>query len=83
LITRFTWPDPRIAEWHGHSTHSIGLCNALELAEQLDRLPPRVDVYGIEIRDDQAVTAMSAEVLHAVDELVPIICADVCEAVHA
>jgi hydrogenase maturation protease len=82
-ISRFRWPDARIRQHHNHSTHGIGLCNALELAERLERIPREVEVFGIEIRDFQAIGTMSAEVLRAVNKLEAIIHAELSEAIHA
>jgi hydrogenase maturation protease len=82
-ISRFRWPDHRIRKHHNHSTHGIGLCNALELAARLDKLPKEVEVFGIEIRDYQAIGPMSVEVLRSVHELQTIIHAELCEAAHA
>src|SRR5262245_715762 len=50
-ITRFRWPDPRIRHHHNSSTHGLGLCNALDLAARLGRVPADVEVFGIEISD--------------------------------
>ncbi len=82
-ITRLDWPDPRVRQFHNHSTHGVGLCNALELAERLGRMPPNVDVFGIEIGSCRPLEEVSAEVAQAVSELDEIISAEVDEAVHA
>ena len=82
-ITRFRWPDPRIRERHSHSTHGIGLCNALELAARLGRMPPEVEVFGVEISGPNPLAELSCEVISAVDELVEILRAELCEASHA
>jgi len=82
-ITRFRWPDPRIREQHGHSTHGIGLCNALELAARLGRMPADVEVFGIEISGPNPLAEISCEVMSAVDEVVEILRAELSEAVHA
>jgi hydrogenase maturation protease len=82
-ITRFLWPDPRIRGQHSHSTHGIGLCNALELAARLGRLPAEVEVFGIEISGPNPLAELSCEVRSAVDELVEILRAELSEAVHA
>jgi hydrogenase maturation protease len=39
------WP----AYCQGLSSHGFGVLNALSLARELDSLPPRLDLYGIEI----------------------------------
>jgi hydrogenase maturation protease len=82
-ITRLEWPDPRVRQYHNHSTHGVGLCNALELAERLGRLPPSVKVFGIEIGSYRPLDEISAEVAQGVAELAEIISAELCEAVHA
>ena len=82
-ISRFRWPDPRIRQHHDHSTHEIGLCNALELAEQLGRIPPHVEVFGIEIRRPSGDRHDECRGTAAVEELEAIIHAELYEAVHA
>jgi len=82
-ITRFAWPDPGIIRYHNHSSHSVGLCNALELAERLGRLPPNVEVFGIEIRSYRPLDEISAEVAQSVAEVAEIVAAELCESVHA
>jgi hydrogenase maturation protease len=82
-ITRITWPDPRIRQYHNHSTHGVGLCNALELAERLKLVPPDVEVFGIEIGNCRPLDGMSAEVARSVIELTGIIVAELYETVHA
>ena len=82
-ITRLEWPDPRVRQYHNHSTHGVGLCNALELAERLGRMPPNVEVFGIEIGSYQPLEEISAEVAQAARELGEIVSAELCETVHA
>lgn len=59
------WPDYR----HGLSSHGFGVLAALLLARELDSLPPRLDLYGIEIgsanpgEDAAAVIAAAAQQL--------------------
>jgi hydrogenase maturation protease len=82
-ITRFEWPDPRIRQYHNHSTHGVGLCNALQLAERLGRMPPNVEIFGIEIGSYRPLDEISADVVQSVAELVEIISAELCEAAYA
>jgi hydrogenase maturation protease len=82
-ITRFEWPDPRIRQYHNHSTHGVGLCNALQLAERLGRMPPDVEIFGIEIGSYRPLDEISADVAQSVAELVEIISAELCEAAYA
>jgi hydrogenase maturation protease len=49
------------------STHAFGLAATIELARTLDRLPPRITVYGIEGEDFRAGDELSAPVRAAVD----------------
>ncbi len=42
---RNAWPDYR----HGLSSHGLGVLDALSLAREFGMLPPRLDLYGIEI----------------------------------
>jgi hydrogenase maturation protease len=82
-ITRLEWPDPRVCQYHNHSTHGVGLCNALELAERLGRMPPDVEIYGIEIGSYRPLDEISAEVARAASDLGEIIFAELCETGHA
>jgi hydrogenase maturation protease len=82
-ISRLEWPDPRIRTYQNHSTHGVGLCNALELAERLGRMPQKVQVFGIEIGSNRPLDESSAEVARAVSELSEIISAELGEAFDA
>jgi hydrogenase maturation protease len=50
------------------STHGLGLFETLALAAELDRLPARVVIYGLEGRNFEPGGDMSPEVLAAVEE---------------
>ncbi|MCC9608349.1 hydrogenase maturation protease [Blastopirellula sp. JC733] len=65
-LFRFEWPDPRITDRTGLSSHGIDLPYVLRLAEALGRLPQDVVVYAIEIHSAQAGEGMSPEVAAAV-----------------
>jgi len=78
-LSRFEWPDPRIEQQHCHSTHGMGVCAALRLAERLGRLPPCVEIFGIEVRDCEPGHEMSFEVWEAVKELEAVIYAELCQ----
>ncbi len=54
----------------GHSTHSLGVAEALELARALDQLPARLIVYGIEGKSYTPGAVLSPEVSKAADEAV-------------
>ena len=54
----------------GSSTHGFGLAEAIALARRLKRLPDRLRVYGIEGRNFQVGSDVSAEVRAAVPEVV-------------
>jgi hydrogenase maturation protease len=82
-VTRLTWPDSRICKRHSHSTHGIGVCDALRLAEQLGRLPPEVVIYGIEVGDCEPGREICLEVLQSVAELEAVIGGELYEAAHA
>jgi hydrogenase maturation protease len=59
------------------STHGFGVAEAIELARLLNRLPNRLRVYGIEVRQFEAGAEISPEVQRAVEEVVRRIIADV------
>ena len=58
------------------STHGLGVAEAIELAQVLDRLPIRLRVYGIEGRRFETSAEISPEVQCAVEEVVRRIMAD-------
>jgi hydrogenase maturation protease len=62
--------------WANASTHGLGVAEAIELAQVLDRLPTRLRVYGIEGRRFEPSAEISPEVQCAVEEAVRRIMAD-------
>lgn len=82
-ITRLRWPDPQIMICHSHSTHGFGVADTLRLADRLGRLPPLVEVYGIEIADCLPEGQISPVVSWAVDNLAARILEELREVVHA
>jgi hydrogenase maturation protease len=70
-LHRFDVTDaPLPAEIFNPSTHSIGLPEAVELARELDRLPGRLIVYGIEGKNFEAGEGLSEPVQRTVEKLV-------------
>ena len=65
--------DPFPAALSQGSTHAFGLAETIELARALDRLPPRLTVYGIEgerfTAGDELSTPVRAAVEHLAGEL--------------
>jgi hydrogenase maturation protease len=61
---------PLPAETFRPSTHSLGVADAVELARELDRLPDRIAVYGIEGANFEAGEGLSPMVLATVEALV-------------
>ena len=51
------------------STHAFGVTNAIELGRLLDRLPPRVWIYGIEGACFELGTGVSEPVAQAVERV--------------
>ena len=62
--------QPLPAHFSGGSTHAFGLAEAVELARQLDRLPPGLVIYGIEARDFTLGTGLSPEAQAAAESLI-------------
>jgi len=58
---------------HGLSSHGFGVLDALSLARELGNLPPRLDLYGIEIGSVIPGAAPGAEILAAARQLADII----------
>ena len=82
-ITWLKWPDPRIQQRHSHSTHGLGIWEALHLAARLGRLPPVVDVFGVEIGQWKPGQRPSREVLPALAELESLIVSEIRGVRHA
>jgi hydrogenase maturation protease len=56
------------------STHSLGVADAVELARELDKLPPRLAVYGIEGESFETGEGLSPAVEATVNALVAELC---------
>ncbi|MFO0700726.1 MAG: hydrogenase maturation protease [Nitrospira sp.] len=65
-----------------HSSHAIGISEALELARVMGVLPQRVIVYGIEVGNMETGQALSIPVAHAVEEVVERVIQE-CDACYA
>ena len=61
--------QPLPALFSGGSTHAFGLVEAVELARQLDRLPPSLVIYGIEGKSFTLGEGLSPEVEAAAEIL--------------
>jgi hydrogenase maturation protease len=61
---------PLPAEVFKSSTHALGVAEAVELARELDRLPKRLVVYGIEGESFEVGEGLTAIVQEAVGQLV-------------
>lgn len=59
------------------STHGLGIAEAIELARVLNRLPTRLQVYGIEGGGFECGAEVSPQVQRAVEEVVRRIVANV------
>jgi hydrogenase maturation protease len=68
-VFRFVWPDPRLLDIRGGSTHGLGTTNALQLAEALGRLPSQVFLFGVETTECTPNGRLSHVLLTAVVEL--------------
>jgi len=62
--------DPLPVELFRHSTHALGVADAVELGRELDRLPRRLAIYGIEGENFEAGEGLTPIVEVAVQELV-------------
>jgi hydrogenase maturation protease len=70
-VHRFDVTDaPLPAEVFNPSTHAMGLPEAVELARELDRLPARLVVYGIEGENFEAGEGLTEPVQKTVETLV-------------
>lgn len=60
-----------------YSTHAFSLAEAIELARALQKLPPRLIVFGIEGKSFAAGVGLSPEVSGVVKEVVARVCAEI------
>jgi hydrogenase maturation protease len=60
-----------------HSTHGLGIPEAVKLAEVLDRAPQQLIVYAVEARDFDFGRGLSDEVARAVPQVVDAVLAEV------
>ena len=70
--TVLTWDPithPLCAESYRCSTHAFGPREAIELARALDRLPARIQIYGIEAASFEPGEPPCREVLEAVERV--------------
>jgi hydrogenase maturation protease len=66
----FTWPCPELAQVASVSTHSLGVVEALNLAETIGSLPRCVRIHTIEAHDTSPGAQLSASVADRLDDLV-------------
>lgn len=74
--------NPIGAQIFPHSSHAIGISEALELARAMGSLPATVIVYGVEVGNVEAGRPLSPPAAKALDEVVERIVQE-CEARHA
>jgi hydrogenase maturation protease len=73
-VTCLRWPDSRIPEQHGRSTHDLDLASALRLADALGRLPRTVVILGIEVAQCRPETGLSSAVARSLPVLEQRVC---------
>ena len=71
---------PLPAAFAGTSTHALGLADAIELGRTLERLPPRLVVFGIEGSDFAAGDRAGDAVLAAVQRVARLALAELARA---
>lgn len=76
-LHRFEWPDARLAEVTGQSSHGIGIATALEMAGILGRLPERVVILAIEAEVPGPGAGLSEAVRGGIGNLVEALLAEV------
>lgn len=77
-ITRWGDAEPVIPDAVHSSTHAFGVAEALQLARALGRMPPRLDIYGIEAAEFAIGAQPSPAILEAVETLTSILAAEKC-----
>lgn len=69
-IRRFDWPDQQVEVLRPGSTHDLRPAQALQLADSLGTLSPRIAIFGIEAAELVPGQKLGREVAAAVPELV-------------
>jgi len=69
--------QPIAKQFFRFSTHAFGVAEAVELARALGRLPPRLIVYGIEVKGFESGVGLSPEVEAVAEEVVERVLAEI------
>jgi hydrogenase maturation protease len=75
-VHRLVVPDPRVMRRAAVSSHDLGLGDAVRLAVQLDRMPDRMIVYGVEAADTDFGVGLSDPVRAALPGIVEAVVRD-------
>jgi hydrogenase maturation protease len=75
-VHRLVVPLPSAERAHAASSHAMDMGAAVQLARELDRLPDRMIVFGIEVADTQFGTGLSPSVANAADRVAAEIAAE-------
>jgi hydrogenase maturation protease len=76
VVQRFVWPDSRLLETGGVSSHGLGLVSALQLAGTLGKLPSRVIVFAIEAESGEPGSKLDPAVEAAIPKVAAMILAE-------
>lgn len=68
-IRHWTWPAGELLQCRWSGTHDLSLPGVLALARELDWLPPRVDIWGIESNGSTQDSQLSSSVERAVNRV--------------
>jgi len=79
-LHRWVWPLGDESEIPRVSSHGMGVCSTLKLAETLGRLPSEVIVWGVEIQSAYPQDSLSPLVERAIPRLVAEIRSELCHA---
>jgi hydrogenase maturation protease len=75
-VQRFVWPDSRLLETGGVSSHGLGLVSAVRLAETLGKIPSRVIVFAIEADSGEPGSKLDPAVEAAIPKVAAMILAE-------
>ncbi|HVM75472.1 MAG TPA: hydrogenase maturation protease [Candidatus Saccharimonadales bacterium] len=80
-VYRFDARAESLPGWFSHaSTHTFGVAEAIELSRQMDEMPPKLIVYGIEGLDFSPGTELTPEVAEALPAISKLILREVLKA---
>lgn len=81
-VHQWEWPSGQLEKIRWSGTHQMSLTGVLALAEQLERLPKQVRIWGVELQSNHSGETLSAAVQAGVSTVVESICRDLIQSIR-